>query len=157
MDLLSSFLQAMQRKIIKRFRVTFLACLRADVSYFLCCKGNRRRLHAQATFWPLQTSIRTTWPRFSLLYLSFKVDYIYINIRIFRPDSSIRMILDSFYLLISKFEKLPPWIWRLPFCRIKVMRWDCNRSNQMKRASVGFLRLRKLFVRWIISGSAVYA
>ena len=44
--------------------VLFQACLRADVSYFLCCcnKGNRRRLHAgkfQASEGKRETSQRT--------------------------------------------------------------------------------------------------
>ena len=41
------------------------------------------------------------------LYLPVNVDNIYTKIRNFMPGSSVRIILHSFYLLISKLEKLP--------------------------------------------------
>ena len=41
------------------------------------------------------------------------------------PDSSIRIILNSFYLLISSFEKFATWIWHLPFAMYLIL----NREN----------------------------
>ena len=45
------------------------------------------------------------------------------------PDSSIRIILNSFYLIISSFEKLPTWIW----CLLFAMHLILNRENTANR------------------------
>ena len=46
------------------------------------------------------------------------------------PDSSIRIILNSFYLIISSFEKLPTWIW----CLLFAMHLILNRENTANRS-----------------------
>ena len=38
-----------------------------------------------------------------------------LEINIFTPVLSIRIVLDNFYLLIFYFEEFSTWIWRLPF------------------------------------------
>ena len=46
------------------------------------------------------------------------------------PDSFIRIILNSFYLLNSSFEKSPTWIWRLQFAMHLIL----NRENATNRS-----------------------
>ena len=54
------------------------------------------------------------------------------NIRSFMPlrfiSKKVRRILDSFYLLISKFEKLSTSIWRLPFAVNVILNLSNNYS-----------------------------
>ena len=46
------------------------------------------------------------------------------------PYSAIRISLNSFYLVISSFEKLPIWIWRLLFAMHLIL----NRENTANRS-----------------------
>ena len=59
--------------------------------------------------------ICTTWPSFSFncrqLFITSTTEYW----SSFTPVLYIRIVLDSFYLLIFCFEKFSTWIWRLPF------------------------------------------
>ena len=67
-----------------------------------------------------QTWICTTWPR-----LSFTFYYFYAKISRFAPVLSIRIVLDSFYLLIFCCEKYSTWTTRLQFA----VNVTCNLSK----------------------------
>ena len=70
------------------------------------------------------------------LYLPFSVDCIFTNISSFMPSSS---VLNCFYLLVSKFEKLTTWIWRLPFAVNVIL----NDRNVMVNFSGVFARAQR--------------
>ena len=73
----------------------------------MCEKYAARNVYAKR-----QTRICTTWPSFPLNCL-LPVYYFYSKISSFTPVLSIRIVLDSCYLLFFYSEEYPTWLWRL--------------------------------------------
>ena len=75
------------------------------------------------------------WLNFPFTCCLLLILYSYTKISSFMPGFSIKIILHSFYLLISYFEKLSTSSWRLPFA-VKVIP---NLSNERGHYILSFL------------------